>query len=60
MGTPYRNGDPGIVMGRDLSIFQIRESQNRYGVHSNLGTNTYTKEGDFCLKSSVHLLCDQI
>jgi hypothetical protein len=26
-------------MGRDLSIFQIGESQKRYGVHSNLGTN---------------------
>ena len=41
-GTPYRNGDPRIGLVRDLSIFQIGESQNRYGDHSNLGTNTYT------------------
>jgi hypothetical protein len=26
MGTPYRNGDPRIGMGRDMSIFQIGES----------------------------------
>jgi hypothetical protein len=26
MGTPYRNGDPQIGMGRDMSIFQIGES----------------------------------
>ena len=29
-------------MGRDLSIFQIRKSPKRFGVHSNLGTNIYT------------------
>jgi hypothetical protein len=29
-------------MGRDLSIFQIGESQKGYGVHSKLGTNTNT------------------
>jgi hypothetical protein len=29
-------------LGRDLSIFQIGESQKRYGVHSNLGTNIDT------------------
>ena len=38
-GTPYRYGDPQIGLGRDLSIFQIGESQNRFGVHSNLATN---------------------
>ena len=32
-------GTPRIGLGRDLSIFQIGESQNRFGVHSNLGTN---------------------
>jgi len=32
-------GTPQISLGRDLSIFQIGESQKRYGVHSNLGTN---------------------
>jgi hypothetical protein len=32
-------GTPRIGLGRDLSIFQIGESQKRYGVHSNLGTN---------------------
>ena len=37
MGTPH------IGMGRDMSIFQIGESPYRYGVHSNLGTNIYTK-----------------
>ncbi len=43
-----QNGDPilkrrsRIGLGRDLSIFQIRESQNWFGVHSNLGTNTHT------------------
>jgi hypothetical protein len=26
MGTPYRNGDPQIGMGRDMSIFQSGES----------------------------------
>ena len=30
-------------MGRDLSIFQIGESQNRFGVHSNLGTNIHRR-----------------
>ena len=35
-------GTPRISMGRDLSIFQIGESQKRYGVHSNLGTNMPT------------------
>ena len=34
-------GTPLIGFGRDLSIFQIRESQKWYGVHSNLGTNMY-------------------
>jgi hypothetical protein len=34
--------DPRIGMGRDLSIFQIGESQ-KHGVHSNLGTNRYMK-----------------
>jgi len=42
MGTTYQNGDPRIGLGRDLSIFQIGESQNRFGVHSNLGTNINT------------------
>jgi hypothetical protein len=28
---------------RDLSIFQIGESQNRFGVHSYLGTNISTR-----------------
>jgi len=31
-------------LGRDLSIFQIGESQNRFGVHSNLGTNMQTSD----------------
>ena len=35
-------GLPKIGLGRDLSIFQIGESQNRFGVHSNLGTNVYS------------------
>ncbi len=35
-------GTPRIGLGRDLSIFQIGESQNRFGVHSNLGTNICT------------------
>jgi len=43
-GTPFRNGDPRFGLGRDLLIFQIRESQNRFGVHSNLGTNISTSE----------------
>ena len=33
-------GTPRIGLGRDLPIFQMGESQKRYGVHSNLGTNT--------------------
>jgi hypothetical protein len=46
MGTPYWNGDPQIGMGRDMSIFQIGESKNRFGVHSNLGTNICTLRRD--------------
>ena len=30
-------------MGRDLSIIQFGESPQRFGVHSNLGTNTYAQ-----------------
>jgi len=45
MGIPYWNGDPRIGMGRDLSIFQIGESQKRYRVHSNLGINNTDTEG---------------
>ncbi len=41
-GTPYRNGDPRIGLGRDLSKNQIGESPKQFGVHSNLGTNIYT------------------
>ncbi len=38
-------GTPRIGLGRDLSIFQIEESPKWFGVHSNLGTNTYTTMG---------------
>jgi len=34
-------GTPQIGLGRDLSIFQIGESQKRYGDDSILGTNMY-------------------
>jgi len=36
-------GTPRIGLVRDLSIFQIGESQNRFGVHSYLGTNISTR-----------------
>jgi hypothetical protein len=38
------SGTPRIGLVRDMSIFQIGESQNRYGDHSNLGTNTHVTE----------------
>ena len=34
-------GTPRIGLGRDSSKFQIGESPNQFGVHSNLGTNKY-------------------
>ena len=43
MGTPH------IGMGRDMSIFQIGESPYQYGVHSNLGTNIFSRG---CLRNS--------
>ena len=46
-------------MGRDLSIFQIGESQKLYGVHSNLGTNIFTKkEQSFGDKSESDLFVE--
>jgi len=41
-GTPYWFGDPRTNLGRDLSNFRIWGSPNKFGVHSNLGTNRYT------------------
>jgi len=56
-GTPYYwNGDPRIGLGRDLSKFQIGESPNQFGVHSNLGTNIISTHDNFC-DDSVYLPC---
>jgi len=41
----FETWTPRIGLVRDLSIFQIRESQNRFGVHSNLGTNINIPRG---------------
>jgi hypothetical protein len=55
MGTPH------IGMGRDVSIFQIGESPYRYGVHSNLGTNTYVYVNphmciiSLCVRGTPHM-----
>jgi hypothetical protein len=40
-GPHIWNGDPHIETGTPRIGFQIGESQNRFGVHSNLGTNIY-------------------
>ncbi len=57
-GTPYWFGDPRISLGRDLSKFQIGESPDQFGVHSNLGTNISIKMGDlaipFCCASEAN------
>ena len=38
----HQKSNPHTNSGTPQIDFQIRESQNRYGVHSNLGTNAYT------------------
>ena len=55
-------GTPRIGLGRDLSIFQIGESQKGYGVHSNLGTNRlegFRHIGSFIVVCKQLIVCVQ-